>query len=88
MISAEEVTQELVEAVKTKDKQRFSALVITADELASLGLGTEKAKALKDRIELATKQFEEYAVSQKLLTANSKWAHLARISRCGPSWNR
>lgn len=75
VISAEEVTQELVEAVKTKDKQRFSALVISADELASLGLGTEKAKALKDRIELATKQFEEYAASQKLLTATSKWAH-------------
>lgn len=75
VISAEEVTQELVEAIKTKDSQRFAALLLSSDELRTLGLGTEKANSLKERLSLAVKQFEEYATNQKLLTATSKWAH-------------
>jgi thiol-disulfide isomerase/thioredoxin len=74
-ISAEEVTQELVEAVKTKDSQRFAALLLADKELEELGLGSEKTKSLKDRLASAIKLFEEYCEAQKLLTAESKWAH-------------
>lgn len=75
VISAEEVTQELVEAIKSKDSGRFTALLLSTEELTALGLGAEKTTALKERIALATKQFEEYANSQKMLTAESRWAH-------------
>lgn len=75
VISAEEVTQELVEAIKTKDNTRFAALLLSKNELSALGLGTEKAKALEERISLASKQFDEFVAAQKLLTTTSKWSH-------------
>jgi len=75
VISAEEVTQELVEAIKTKDNSRFAALLLSKSELSTLGLGAEKAKALEERISLASRQFDEFVAAQKLLSATSKWSH-------------
>jgi hypothetical protein len=42
MISPEEVSAELVMALRDRDDQRFSRLLLTDSELTSLGLGTEK----------------------------------------------
>src|SRR5208282_4921735 len=44
-ISAEEVTAEIVAALANRDRDRFARVLLTSDELQSLGLGKAKAEA-------------------------------------------
>lgn len=76
-ISAEEVTIEVVEAIKTRDEERFRKLLVTDSELKQLGLGEDKGDQLSSRLSIAKKGFVEFARSQKLIGANTKWAHFA-----------
>lgn len=76
-ISPEEVTIELVEAIKTGDEDRFRRLLPTEQEIKQLGLGEEKAKQLVERVVAARKGFVEFARSQKLVQNTTKWAHFA-----------
>lgn len=57
MISAEEVSAEVVEAVRSRDVDRFQRLLVSADDLGGLGLGTEKLGQLKDRLKSAPADF-------------------------------
>ena len=50
VISAEEVTAEVVAALGDKDSARFARLVLTPAELKSLGLSEKKANLLKQRL--------------------------------------
>ncbi|AMV32761.1 Thiol-disulfide oxidoreductase ResA [Pirellula sp. SH-Sr6A] len=77
MISPEEVTIELVEAIKTKDEDRFRRLLPSEQEIKQLGLGDEKAKQLVERVLAARTGFAEFARSQKLVQSTTKWAHFA-----------
>lgn len=74
-ISAEEATAEAVAALATGDAQRFARLLVTKEELASLGLGTVRATELAQRLASAPKSFAEMAKAQKSLTAATKWIH-------------
>ena len=65
LISAEEVSEETVEALRNSDKQRFQRLVITKKEISALGLGKEQSELLAKRASEATATFE------KLLSAGS-----------------
>lgn len=76
-ISAEEVTIELVEAIKTKDEGRFARLLISNDEISRLGLESTKSKQLQERVDGAKKGFKEFVSSQKLITPTTKWTHFA-----------
>jgi thiol-disulfide isomerase/thioredoxin len=75
MISAEEVTAEVVRATSTRDPMRFSRLLITESEIAALGLGKEKTDLLKQRVADAQKQFESWAAGQNVITKQSKWTN-------------
>jgi thiol-disulfide isomerase/thioredoxin len=75
MISAEEATAEVVEAIRTGDISRFERLLLSSDELDALGVGPETAKQLQERLATVTEAFKTFASEQKLITNSSRWAH-------------
>ena len=80
-ISAEEVTAEVVAALATKDKARFSRLLLGPAELKSLGLGDEKVEELGKRLAAAEAEFAKLADEQKALGPDAKWL---QFSASGP----
>jgi hypothetical protein len=77
MISPEEVSAELVMALRDRDDQRFARLLMTTRELGSLGLGADKAKEIGDRLEKAVSQFRIMMGRQKAVPAKTSWVHFA-----------
>ncbi|GIW97289.1 MAG: thioredoxin [Pirellulaceae bacterium] len=75
MISAEEVSAEVVAAAAQRDVARFVRLLPTEEEVRGLGLSAEKAEALFDRVSRAKKEFATWANSQKAVTRHSQWTH-------------
>ncbi len=69
-ISVEEVAAEVVEALRTRDVDRFAALLLSAGELKSLKLGPEQAKSLANKVQSARNDFQKMALAQNV--ANSK----------------
>lgn len=79
-ISPEELTIEVIEALKSGDTKRFRSLLLNSDEMTALGLGEEKASALASRIESTVSGFEDFVKSQKSLKnfqPTTRWAHFA-----------
>ncbi|HWA98536.1 MAG TPA: redoxin domain-containing protein, partial [Pirellulales bacterium] len=81
-ISAEEVSNELVRAIGTRDSMRFARLLLTPDEISSLGLGSDQAKKLNDLVSAAPERFKKFLSTQKspgtkfASQGNKlKWAH-------------
>ena len=77
VISAEEVTMEIVEAIKMRDVERFRCLLVSDADLKMLGLGEEKGDQLTTRLNIAKKGFAEFAKSQEMINISTKWAHFA-----------
>ena len=75
VISAEEVTAEVVAALRERDAGRFQRLLLTSDEVKSLGLSPTQAGELNEKIAAAKKTFAEIARQQQLVKANSEWVH-------------
>lgn len=75
MISPEEVTAEVVAALRDQDSSRFARLLLTADEMKTLGLGPETAVELQKKVASAQAGFKAVAQKQSVVTAASKWAH-------------
>lgn len=71
-ISAEEVSVEIVGALANRDVERFTRVLLTPDELQSLGLGKAKADALAAKIAKAETDFKALAARKSPL-AESKW---------------
>jgi len=74
-ISAEEATAEAVRALADRDAAGFTRLLMTPEELKSLGLGPQVAEDLASRISDAATRFQRLATSQKSVTAKTKWVH-------------
>ncbi len=72
-ISAEESTAEIVAAVADRDADRFARVLLTSDELSSLGLGKAKAEALAAKLAKTTTDFRALADRQKTIPADAKW---------------
>jgi thiol-disulfide isomerase/thioredoxin len=72
-ISAEEVTSELVTAVRERDASRFAAIMLTDSELKGLGLGEDRTAEIHDKLLRATKGFGQFAAKQKIVTSKSEW---------------
>ena len=77
VISPEEVSSELVMALRDRDPQRFARLLLTEAELNSLGLGGSKAKEIATKLEEAARQFSILMGRQKLVNAKTAWIHFA-----------
>jgi peroxiredoxin len=74
-ISAEEVSSELVAAIRDKDMARFRRLLLSAKEIDALGLGEKQSEELKSKVATAVQTFTEQAGQQKLITSQSEWIH-------------
>lgn len=75
VISPEEVTAEVVAALRDRDVHRFTRLLISPTELESLGLGEGRQSDIARKIEQAEADFAELAKSQSLVTPKSEWIH-------------
>ncbi|HEY1067202.1 MAG TPA: redoxin family protein [Pirellulales bacterium] len=65
MISAEEVTAEVVAAMTTRDEARFARLLLSPAEAAELGLGETKLTEIKTAIAALPTQFKTLLTSLK-----------------------
>src|SRR5690606_6432982 len=75
MISAEEVTSEVVRAAAARDAAKFQRLLSSDAEIASLGLGQTKADSLRQHVADAAAQFSEWASGQNVVSSKSKWTN-------------
>ena len=64
-ISAEEVSREIVTALAAGDEKRFAALLLTAEELESLGLGKARHDEVASHVSKAPDAFAAMIKSQK-----------------------
>lgn len=74
-ISAEEVSAEVVAALRAGDSARFANVLLTEDELTSLELGEKKTKQIAKKIDEAEATFKRIAARQNTVQANSQWVH-------------
>jgi thiol-disulfide isomerase/thioredoxin len=72
-ISPEEVTEELVSAIRDADGARFQRLLLTTDELSGLGLGSERADDIKAKLAAAAEKFTDVARKQTLIAKGAEW---------------
>ncbi len=72
-ISPEEVTAELVAALRDHDRERFERILLHTNELKSLGAGAGKTEQLRKKIEVAAASFAKLAAGQSIIGKDSKW---------------
>ena len=75
VISPEEVSQELFQAMQSKDPNRMAALVVSDEELKSLGLPAVEAAKLLERSKNAAAAMTTLATEMKL-SDSARWIHL------------
>jgi thiol-disulfide isomerase/thioredoxin len=74
-ISAEEVSAEVVAALRTGDAERFGRLVLQPNEVGALGLDDAQTRQLRQRIERARNDFASLAKSQQIVKKDTQWIH-------------
>ncbi len=77
MISPEEVSAEVVMALRDRDSARFARLLLTPNELKSLSLSPAKSKELSDKLDAATGAFADLARRQNAITSSTNWIHFS-----------
>ena len=75
IISPEEVSQELFLAMQNNDGNRMAALIVSEDELKSLGLPTAETAKLLEQSKNAAAAMTKAATEMKLTDA-ARWVHL------------
>ncbi len=75
LISAEEVTAEVVGALRDADGERFKLLLISPDELAELGLSEEQTSELQEKVAAAARGFADAAKKQSIVGKKSEWVN-------------
>jgi hypothetical protein len=76
VISPEEVSQELLQALITKDVARFQVLLITEAEIQALGLPAEQANRVRESLKAAPAKFQDAQAKMTKLTPKSNWIHV------------
>lgn len=79
VISAEEVSAELVAAMATGDQARFLRLLPTGAELNALGIGKDKFDQIKEKALAAPKNFSQ-AVQAKTVPEGARWTQFSGIA--------
>ncbi len=79
VISAEEVSAELVTAIREQDARRFQALLITPQEIGGLKLAEDLAAELKQSVADAQAGFTQFAKSQGVVNTHSRWIQFGGI---------
>ncbi len=76
-ISAEEISAELIRAIRDRDPQRFQRLLVSDNQIQAMGLGKQKAAALAKKVQLAPANFASLVKHQKTITPKTKWVSFA-----------
>jgi hypothetical protein len=76
MISAEEVSQEIVQAIISKDFSRIQALFITEAEMKALNLPTDAASQITQQQQQAAAKFQSLASKLGGFGVKTHWVHL------------
>jgi len=76
VISPEEVSQELLQAVITRDYARLNALMITQQELTGIELPSTEETRIRESITAAPQKFQKTTAGLINLTAKTQWVHL------------
>ena len=79
-ISAEEVTAEVVAALRDNDPDRFVRLLISVSEIKSLGLGREKSEQISAKADRAARDFPDLAKRQRAVGSDAEWVQFAASS--------
>jgi thiol-disulfide isomerase/thioredoxin len=74
-ISPEEVSAEVVLALRDKDPARFARVLLTPAEAKSLGLGQTKTKQLLDKVNAAPGTFADLMRRQSAIKQSTQWVH-------------
>jgi TolA-binding protein len=77
-ISAPEVAEELVFALKNRDRVRFELLLITPTELEEIGFGPAQSNRISQTMKTAPGTFSKLAAEQKVFTPQSEFADFYR----------
>ncbi len=75
VISPEEASQELLRAVANRDTKRLEALLVTPENVKTIGLPVADSERMKARIAAAVKRLNTAADALKLSPA-AKWVHV------------
>jgi len=76
VISPEEVSQEVLAAILTKDQKRFEALLVTPADLDVLGVAGPEAERIRNRVAGAAATFQKTSKDLAGLKATTQWIHL------------
>jgi len=74
-LSLEELSQEVMLAVATKDWNRYAALLVTDEDLSRIGVAAGEAERIKKNLAAAQGKFQQVAVKFGL-NESSKWVHV------------
>ena len=77
IISAQEVTQEFVEAAKNRDPDRFAHLFATDAELSRAGFSAEKVASMKKVRDDAIQAFAKAVLQNTILPTGLQWVHFS-----------
>ncbi|HMC63320.1 MAG TPA: thioredoxin-like domain-containing protein [Gemmataceae bacterium] len=75
-ISPEELSQELLQAVITRDQQRFQALLLVESDLKALDLPPAEITRIRDTVRQASAKFQSAAEKLAGLEGKARWIHL------------
>jgi thiol-disulfide isomerase/thioredoxin len=86
MISPEEVSQEVLKAVITRDVGRLQALLMNDNEIKELGLVQADADKMRQAIAGAAQKFSQTVQALPGLSDKTQWVHLeAQAPQCVPA---
>jgi hypothetical protein len=80
VISPEEVSQEILQALINRDFARFQTLLLTEAELKTLELPAEQANRIREQLKAAPEKFQETASKLTKLSAKATWIHLETVA--------
>jgi thiol-disulfide isomerase/thioredoxin len=85
VISAQEVSQELIAAMQSRDQARFARLFANDREIQGLGVSPELQQELSDGRAQAVQAFAASAAASSLLEKNAQWVHFGGTHGVLPS---
>ena len=86
VISPEEVSQEILQAVIARDLARLQALMVNEADLKTLELPAAEVSRIKEKIAKSAEKFNQTAAAMIKLGPKTKWVHLETAApQCIPA---
>jgi hypothetical protein len=80
VISPEEVSQEILQALISKDFARLQPLMLTETELKSLDLPSDQASRIQEQLKAAPDKFQDTVSKLTKLSPKATWIHLETVA--------